>query len=77
VCIYIRTYNNTPLCCRAEKEKQALILEIDGLSTQLDGSNKARAHAESKLEGLEDALRRLKAQVEDLTRNKNELVGYL
>jgi myosin heavy chain 6/7 len=58
---------------RAEKEKQALIIEIDSVSTQLDASNKARAHAESKLEGLDDAVRRLKAQVDDLTRSNGDL----
>ncbi len=32
-----------------------------------------QAHAESKADGLEDQLRRLKAQVDDLTRQNNDL----
>ena len=56
------------LSFRAEKEKQSLILEIDGLSTSLDSANKAAQHANSKAESLDDQVRRLKAQLDDLTR---------
>lgn len=58
---------------KIEKEKQVLIVEIDGLSTSYDQANKARAHAESKVDGLEDALRKLKAQVDEFARQNGEL----
>lgn len=61
--------------CRVEKEKQQLILEIDSISTSLDSSNKARAHAEAKAEGLDDQCRRFKAQVDDLSRQNHDLNG--
>lgn len=34
-----------------------------------------QSHAEAKLESLEDQLRRLRAQVDDLTRANNDLAG--
>jgi len=60
---------------KSEKEKQQLIIEIDSVSTQLDGALKAGAHSAAKAEGLDDLCRRLKIQVEDLTRGNNELNG--
>ena len=38
--------------------------------------NKFQAHAESKLEGLEDQLRRFKAQLDELTRQNNDLNSW-
>jgi len=35
-----------------------------------------QVHAESKLEGLEDMVRRLKAQVDELTRQNQDLGGW-
>jgi len=58
---------------KVEKEKQTLILEIDAVSSQFDSANKARAHAESKAEAAEDALRRLKAANEDFARQNQDL----
>lgn len=60
---------------KVEKEKQTLIIEIDSISTQLDGSLKAMAHANAKAEGLDDQVRRLKAQVDELTRANNDMNG--
>lgn len=60
---------------KADKERQQLLLEIDSVSMQLDAATKAKAHAESKLEGVDDALRRLKQQVEDLSRQNHDLTG--
>ena len=61
------------MCSRAEKEKQSLVIEIDTVLSQLDGATKARAHAEAKAEGMDDQIRRLKAQVDDLSRQNNDL----
>lgn len=61
------------IVCRSEKEKQTLILEIDGLSTQLDSSNKMAQHASAKAEALEDTVRRLKVQVDDFGRQNHDL----
>jgi len=58
---------------KAEKDKQTLLIEVDNLTTLLDGANKAKAHAESRLGGLEDELRRLKAQNDELARLNNDL----
>lgn len=61
---------------KAEKERQTLILEIDGMSTSLDSANKAAQHASAKAEALEDQLRRLKAQIDDLTRQNHDLNSF-
>lgn len=58
---------------KAEKEKQSLIIEIDAVSTTLESANKARQAAENKADNMEDQLRRLKAQVDELTRNNQDL----
>ena len=49
------------------------MIEIDTVLSQLDGATKARAHAEAKAEGMDDQIRRLKAQVDDLSRQNNDL----
>lgn len=61
---------------KADKDKQTLVIEIDSLTSALDGSNKARVLAESKLEGLEDALRRLKTQNDELARQNQDLNNW-
>jgi len=60
---------------KAEKEKQSLILEIDAVSTQLDSANKAAAHNASKAEALDEQARRLKAQLDDFSRQNQDLNG--
>jgi len=60
---------------KTEKDRQVLIVEIETLSTALDSANKGKVHAESKLDGLEDLIRRLRAQVEELTRQNQDLNG--
>ena len=50
-----------------------MVVEIDTVLSQLDGATKARAHAEAKAEGMDDQIRRLKAQVDDLSRQNNDL----
>lgn len=60
---------------KAEKEKQTLILEIDSVSTQLDSANKAAHHNASKAEALDEQVRRLKAQCDDLSRQNQDLNG--
>lgn len=60
---------------KIEKEKQTLIIEIDSVSTQFDAAMKAKAHGDAKIDGLEDQLRRLKAQVDELTRQNTDLNG--
>lgn len=59
-----------------EKEKQHLVIEIDSLSTAFDGANKAKIHAESKLDNLEDQLRRAKIQIDELTRQNGDLNNW-
>lgn len=61
---------------KADKEKQTFVIEIDSLSTALDGANKARVNAESKLESLEDALRRLKSHNDELLRQNQEFNSW-
>lgn len=60
---------------RIEKEKQTLVVELDGLSGQLDAVSKARATAESKLDASEQANIRFKGQVDDMARQLNDLNG--
>ena len=52
------------------------MVEIDTVLSQLDGATKARAHAEAKAEGMDDQIRRLKAQVDDLSRQNNDLSKF-
>jgi len=58
---------------KAEKDKQTLVIEIDSLSSLLDAANKAKAHAEAKVGGLEDSLRHMKTQNDELLRVNNDL----
>lgn len=60
---------------KAEKEKQTLILEIDSVSTQLDSSNKAAQHNAAKAEALDEQVRRFKAQIDDVSRQNQDLNG--
>jgi len=60
---------------KGEKDRQILIVEIETINTALESATKGKAHAESKLDGLEDLIRRLKAQVEELTRQNQDLNG--
>jgi len=59
-----------------DKEKQTYIIEIESLSSAFDGANKAKIHAESKLENLEDQLRRAKVQIDELSRQNGDLNNW-
>uniref|UniRef100_A0A095BXC0 Paramyosin n=1 Tax=Schistosoma haematobium TaxID=6185 RepID=A0A095BXC0_SCHHA len=58
---------------KAEKDKSHLIMEVDNVLGQLDGALKAKQSAESKLEGLDSQLNRLKSLTDDLQRQLTEL----
>ncbi|CAH8507974.1 unnamed protein product [Heterobilharzia americana] len=58
---------------KAEKDKSHLIMEVDNVLGQLDGALKAKQSAESKLEGLDSQLNRLKSLSDDLQRQLTEL----
>nr|ABS19447.1 multivalent antigen sj97-GAPDH [synthetic construct] len=58
---------------KAEKDKSHLIMEVDNVLGQLDGALKAKQSAESKLEGLDSQLNRLKTLTDDLQRQLTEL----
>jgi len=60
---------------KGDKERQQLVIEIDNVSSQLEGSHKARVAAESKLGSLDDEVRRLRTLVEDLNRQVHDLGG--
>jgi len=59
---------------KVEKDKQQLTIEIETYTSQLDASNKAKSYSDSKLEALEEQVRKLKLQVDELTRINQELV---
>jgi chromosome segregation ATPase len=61
---------------KSEKERQHFVIEIETLSSGLDGANKARIHAEARLDSLEEQLRRAKLQVEELTHLNNDLNSW-
>lgn len=59
---------------KVEKEKQQLTIEIETYTSQLDASNKAKSYSDSKLEALEEQVRKLKIQVDELTRINQDLL---
>jgi len=59
---------------KVEKEKQQLTIEIETYSSQIDAFNKSKSYSDSKLEALEEQVRKLKAQVDELTRVNQDLL---
>lgn len=51
------------ICCRAEKEKQNLIVEIDVVTSDLEATRQHALTANSRADGLDGQLARLKVQV--------------
>jgi len=60
---------------RIEKEKNTLVVELDGLSGTLDAVSKAKDSAESKLHASEAANARLRAQVDDMGKTLADLTS--
>jgi len=60
---------------RIEKEKNTLVVELDGLSGTLDAVSKAKDSAESKLHASEAANLRLKVQVDDMSKTLADLTS--
>ncbi|XP_052279073.1 paramyosin-like isoform X2 [Dreissena polymorpha] len=60
---------------RVEKEKSQILIEIDNLQGINEALGKGKASADARVEALEASLARLKAQVDDLTRQLNDSNG--
>jgi chromosome segregation ATPase len=58
---------------KIEKDKQQLVVEIDGITIQIHEANKAKSYAEAKVEDLEDELKRHRFQLEEFSRSNYEL----
>lgn len=58
---------------KIEKERQQLTIEIESYISQADAASKGKAYSDSKLEALEEQIRKLKFQVDELTKTNQEL----
>ena len=61
---------------RLEKEKNTLVVELDGLSGQLDGALKAKDSFQSRMEAAEAGNMRLKSQVDEMNVQIQSLTSF-